>query len=330
MAKNLVTGGFGFIGLCLVRQLLDDGEEVMVFTRRRMPPPDAEDIKDRVKVIKGDMSNSIHVLEAVKENEIETIYHVAALLVKDCEVSPAEGFRTNVTGTLNILEAARLSSVTDILYVSTGMVYGATPPREISDDTPYQPTLMYATTKVCCERLGEYYHRRYGLNFRAIRFPMVIGPGREISHYYGDYSGAVEMPARGKPYTIHVDPSNPASLIYFKDVARALIALKRADADRLRQRVYNVQGFNATMREVADAVKKYLPEAQIEFDWDQSEEMKLANSSVYYELDNKAANEDFGWKTRYPLDKMTEDFIKEVKAGQEEPGYSKTIRKEED
>ena len=264
--------------------VLRDGEEVVVFEIKKSAPPGREDITDKVKTISGDISDWAQVLDVLKANTIESIYHASALLVRDCEDCPAAAYRVNVTGGFNILEAARILGISD------------------------------AATKACCEHLGNYYHRKYDLNFRGIRFPMVIGPGREISYYYGDYSGAVEMPARGKPYTIHVDASNPSALIYVKDVARALIALKKADPGKLRQRMYNVHGFTATMSEVAEAVKRVLPEAQIEFNWDQSDEMQLANSAVYYELDNTAAREDFGWQPQYPLDKKSQDFINEIKA----------------
>jgi nucleoside-diphosphate-sugar epimerase len=313
MGNSLVTGGLGFIGRFLVRQLLDEGDEVVVYARKNVLPRAAQDLKGRIKIVKGDVKNFVRLLDTVREHRIDSIYHTSATMVLDCEQSPAECFQTNVMGTANIFEAARLQPVSNLLYISTGMAYGSEPPRKIYDDTPHHPTLMYATTKECCEHIGDYYHRKYGLNFRAIRFPMVIGPGREISHFFGDYSGAVELPARGEPYTIHVDPDNISCLIYVKDVAGALIALKKADEGKLRQRVYNAQGFNATMREVAAAVKRVLPGAQIEFDWDQSEEMRQANSAVYYELDNTAAQEDFGWQPRYLLDKMVQDFAKEIK-----------------
>ena len=202
MARNLVTGGFGFIGSYLLRQFLEDGEAVVIFQRRKIPPP-GEKIKDRVKVVKGELSNSNHFLEVVKENNIDTIYNVAALLVRDCKERPAEGLQTNVTGMLNVLEAARFCGLSDVIFVSSRMVYGAAPPSKVSDDTPHKPTLMYAITKLCCERLGEYYHRKYGVNFRGIRFPMVIGPGREISYYYGDYPVRLRCPraARHTPST---------------------------------------------------------------------------------------------------------------------------------
>jgi nucleoside-diphosphate-sugar epimerase len=314
MGNSLVTGGLGFIGRYLVRQLLDEGEQVVVYGRKDILPRGAQDLEGRIKVLKGDIKNFVRLLDTVREHQINSIYHTSATMVLDCEQSPAECFQTNVMGTVNLFEVARLQSVSEVMYISTGMVYGSEPTRKIDDDTPHRPTLMYATTKECCEHIGDYYHRKYGLNFRGIRFPMVIGPGREISYFFGDYSGAVEMPARGEPYTIHVDPDNISCLIYVKDVAGALIALKKSDDAKLRHRVYNAQGFNATLREIAEAVKRVLPEAQIEFDWDKSEEMRLANSAVYYELDNTAAREDFGWQPEYPLDKMTQNFVKEIRA----------------
>lgn len=315
MARNLVTGGLGFFGLYIARQLLADGEQVVLFQRRSTPPPSAEDVKDRVKIVSGDISNWVHVVEQVKSNDIDCIYHAAALLGKDCAESPATGFRVNVIGTLNVLEAARILGVRDVIFVSSGATYSWTPPRKVFDNTMQRPTNMYATTKVCCERLGEQYHRQYGVNFRGVRFAMVNGPGRQISYLLGDCSGVIERPAQGKPYTVHVDPSSPWAIIYIKDAVQALIDLKRANENDLRQRVYNAHGFLATIGEMADTVRKYLPEAQIEFDWDKDQEKKLPNSAINYEMDNTAAREDFGWQPHYLLDETVLDFIKEVKAG---------------
>ncbi|MBA7687216.1 putative epimerase/dehydratase [subsurface metagenome] len=174
---------------------------------------------------------------------------------------------------------------------------------------------MYTTTKVCCERLGEQYYRQYGVNFRAIRYAMVVGPTRQISYYYGDWSGIIERTAQGKSYTAHSNPTNSCAYIYVKDAARALVDLRRADENKLRQRVYNAHGFMATLTEVAEAIKKHIPNAQITFDWDKSQEMKVANSGVDYEMDNTVAFEDFGYETRYHLNEMVDDFIKEIRAG---------------
>jgi len=315
MVKNLITGGLGFFGLCLARQLLRNKEEVVLFQRRTTVPRYAEDIKGKVKIVSGDISNWAQVVDAVKSNDIDCIWHLAALLSKHCEASAALGFQVNIVGTFNVLEAARILGVHDIIFASSSSIRGFAAPNErtLDSNAVYHPPNLYNTTKICCERLGEYYHRRYSVDFRGIRFAMVIGLGRQTSYYYGDYSGAIEVPAQGKPYTVHVDESVPVALIYIKDAVRALVDLKKANGGKLRQQIYNVHGFKATTREIANTVKKYLPEAQIDFCKDKSEEMRLANIRLNYEMDNTPVYEDFGWQPSYLLDKAVEDFIKEVK-----------------
>ena len=119
MAKNLITGGTGFTGVYLARQLLEEGEEVLLFQRRSTLPANAADLNGKVKIVSGDVSNWVHVADAVKSNNVDRIYHSAALLTIDCEDSPAAGFRVNIVGTMNILEAARILNVEGVAYVST-------------------------------------------------------------------------------------------------------------------------------------------------------------------------------------------------------------------
>jgi nucleoside-diphosphate-sugar epimerase len=315
MARNLITGGMGFLGVYVARQLLADGEEVVLFQRRSELPPSAADLEGKVEILSGDIGNWVHVVEAITKHHIDSIYHSAALLGKECEESAASGFRVNVIGTFNVLEAARLTGVKDVTFVSTGATYGLTPPRKIFNDTPQKAENMHTATKICGELLGNQYHRLYGVNFRGVRYAMIVGPTRQISYYYGDWSGVIEMTAKGKPYTVHSDPNIPCAYIYVKDAARALIVLKRAPESKLRQRIYNAHGFMATLNEVAQAITHYIPHARITFDWDRSEYMKLQNSGVSYEMDNSTAHEDFGYQPEYLLDSMIRDFIKEVEAG---------------
>jgi nucleoside-diphosphate-sugar epimerase len=305
----------GFLGVYLARKLLDDGEEVVLFQRRKKLPQSVADLEGKVEIFGGDIGNWVHVVEAIEKHHIDSIYHSAALLGKDCEESAANAFRVNVIGTLNVLEAARLTQVQDVVFVSSGATYGLVPPRKISNDTQQKAENVYTTTKICSELLGNQYHRQYGVNFRSVRFAMIVGPTRQISYYYGDWSGVIEMAARGKPYVVHSDPNIPCGYIHVKDAARALIELKRAPESRLRQRIYNAHGFMATINEVAEVVRKYIPNAQITYEWDQSEYMRLQNSGVSYEMENTVAHEDFGYQPKYQLDSMIRDFIKEVKAG---------------
>jgi nucleoside-diphosphate-sugar epimerase len=321
MGKNLITGGMGFFGSYIARELLQEGEEVVLFQRRDKLPRSMADLKGKVEIVSGDIGNWVHVFEALAGHNIESVYHSAALLSRDCEDSAANGLRVNVLGTFNVLEAARILGVSDVVYVSSAATYGLTPKtldalgRKVYNDTRQNPENMYTTTKVMCERLGEQYWRQYGVNFRGARYAMIVGPTRQLSYYYGDWSGIIELPAKGKPYTVHSNPDNPCSYIYVKDGVRGLIQLKRTPEVKLRQRIYNFGGFMATLREVAAVVGKHLPDIQIIFDEEKSEYMKIQNSGVNYWIDNTVADEDLNYKPKFLLAEMVADFIDEVKAG---------------
>jgi len=144
---------------------------------------------------------------------------------------------------------------------------------------------------------------------------MLVGPGRPVSPYRADWSAAViEKAAQGQPYTFHVNPKSlPSAYIYIKDAAQALIDLKRAPGSKLRQRVYNTHGFMATLTDLVNTIKKYIPDAQITFDWNQGSETKVVSRGFHFEMDNTAAYEDFGYKPRYLLDEMVKDFINSVR-----------------
>lgn len=316
MSRNLITGGTGLVGVYLARQLLADGEHVALLARRPALPPGAADLAGRVELAAGDIGELVHVQEAVRRFRVDCIYHTAAILSAACEASAASGFRTNVGGTLNVLEAARLLDVTTVVFVGSGTTYGLDNiPPHVDDATPQRPANMYGTTKLCAELLGLQYHRQYGLNFRGARYGMIVGPGRRITRHFGDWSGIVECPTQGLAYTVHSDPDCPCAYIYVKDVVRSLADLKRAEASRLRRRMYNVHGFTATLREVAAAVRRHLPAALITFERDHGEAMRVANRSLAYTMDSTAAAEDFGYVSRYTLDAMVADFIGEVRAG---------------
>ncbi len=316
MRVNLITGGMGFLGACVARALLSSGERVVLFQRSSELPAHLRDLQGRVEIAPGDMSNWVHVVQAVHQHHIESIFHLGALLSRDCEASPASCFSTNVVGTFNILEAARTLGVSDVVYSSTGYPCGLPASRRITDDTLLRPSGMYEASKFCSEQLGTQYAAKYGIQFRGLRVGMIIGVRRQLSYYFGDYSGLIEKAARGESYTVHVRLDVPQGIIYGKDVALALIALRDAPSGGLRQTVYNAHGFTATMQDIIDAVRRQMPAASITVDTDESEEMKTASFDNNYEMDNRSATEDFGWRPRYDLERSVADMIRDVRAEQ--------------
>jgi len=309
MAK-LITGGLGFVGSHLARKLVELNEDIVLFDLVSQSEF-IEDIKDKVKIVKGDLSNWAQVLHGVKEYDVDCIYHAGALLSATAEENPLAAYMVNANGTFHVLEAARLFDVKKVIYLSTAATYGPGLPERISDDEVQKPTTMYGVTKVFCERLGEYYHRKFGLNFRGARLPSIIGPGRGGGGASAYTSLIIQEPAAGRPYKVFVDEEAKTPIVYIKDAVQALIQLEQADENSLKRRVYNIEGFAPTAIELANAVKKYIPDARIEFH--PVPEMVDIVHNWPQEITGSCAREDWGWETRYTLDGMIKDFIEEFR-----------------
>ncbi len=309
--SKLITGGLGFIGSHLARKLVNAGEEVVLFDvvyRSRL----IDDIKEKVKVVQGDLGNWAQVLEAGKKHRVDTIYHTAALLSASAEEAPLAAYAVNANGTFHILEAARLFDVETVVFLSTIATYGTGIPERVGDDVIQRPSTMYGVTKVFGERLGEYYNTKFGVNFRGLRFPSVIGPGRGGGGASAYSSLIIQEPAAGRPYEAFVDGEARIPLLYIEDAVQSVIALERAPAGSLKRRVYNIEGFSPTAAQLVASIKKHIPGAQIRFSPDP--EMLRIVRSWPRELDGCNARDDWGWKTRYGIEEAVSHFIKEFQA----------------
>ena len=307
---KLITGGLGFIGAYLAHALIRKGEEVVLFDITTSSPL-IQDIKDQVKIVRGDLSSWAEVLETVKHYKIDGIYHTGALLSASAEEKPITAYNVNAGGTFNVLEAARLFNVKQVVYTSTIASYGLGLNR-VNEDTIQMPISMYGVTKVFSERLGEYYYRKFGVDFRAVRLPSVIGPGRGGGGASSYSTLMISEPALKRPYEVFVEEDVIMPLIYIKDCVDCLIGLYEADNSKLKRRVYCIAGFSPTAREICGAVKRVLPDVDIRFKPDH-ELTEIVRSWPKY-LDESKACEEWGWRTKYPLEETVKDFIGEVQA----------------
>jgi nucleoside-diphosphate-sugar epimerase len=289
---------------------VDKGEEVLIFdlaTGSKL----IEDIKGELKLIRGDLTDGTQVLAAMRNNDIDCIYHLAALTPPISEQNLSTTFEVNVGGTVNVLEAARLLKIGSVILVSTLATYGLGVPRLTNEDVPQQPRNMYGTTKVCCERLGEQYHLKYGVNFRGVRFPPVLGAGRRDSAHSAFSYLAIKESVWGRPYTIYVEKETRMPTIYIKDAVGSLISLREANEGSLKRRIYNICGFSLKAGELAQEVQKHIPEAKLVFSPDA---IMLDMISNWPALDDARARDEWGWRPKYGLLESVEDFIAEIRA----------------
>jgi threonine 3-dehydrogenase len=310
---TLITGGTGFIGAEVVRLLLNRGEQdIAVFdinpSARRL-----DGVADRIEIVRGDLGNFSHMLDIVKKARPTTIYHLGGMLSAPSDADPAASMRANALGTFHVLEAARLFDVRQVLFSSSIATYGLDIEEGIIDDKTLQrPQLFYGATKVFCEHLGLFYRRKYGLDFRGVRYPSIVGPGVRTPGVVQFTSWAIEECAKGNPFAIWVKPETRVPVLYFKDAARAIVKLAAAPIERIKTVNYVLAGVTpiATAQELADTVRTRLPGAQIAFEPDPALQEML--EKLLLPLDDRNARQEWDWEPEYDQERIVDDFLQEL------------------
>lgn len=309
----IITGGCGLIGANLARIMLAKGREVVTFDlapAQALPP----DLAGRVTHVQGDISNFSEVLNAFRDHGASEVFHLAATLSAPSEANPWRAYKINNEGTYHALEAARICGVGKFLFSSSMGSYGLGHDGHISDDTIQQPTIIYGVTKVFGELMGRYYQRKFGLDFRGVRLPQIVGPG-VTSGGFGQYNpGMIEAAAAGRPYEVWVPEDTVLPLMYIRDAIRSLAELYEAAAAAIHTRVYNLGQItpSPTAAQLAEIVKGFFPGAQISFKPDPQAVEVLRYIPRY--IDGSNAAQEWGWRLTSSAEDMVRDFIADLKA----------------
>jgi nucleoside-diphosphate-sugar epimerase len=310
---TLITGGTGFIGAELVRLLLAKGETDLVVLDINPSTKRLDDVAARVKVVRGDLGNFSHVLNAVKDARPSVIYHLGGMLSVPSDADPAAALRANALGTFHVLEAARLFEVSQVLFTSSIATYGLDIQATVIDDyTLQRPQLFYGAAKVFCEHMGLFYRRKHDLDFRCVRYPGIVGPGVRTPGVGQYTSWVIEECAKGNPFTIWVRPDTRIPVLYFKDAARAIVKLREAPPEKIKTVNYLLAGVTpvASAGELADIVRAKVPGAQVDFAPDL--EIQGILDRLLLQLDDSHAQREWGWKPEYSQERIVDDFLQEL------------------
>ncbi|MHB0870031.1 MAG: NAD-dependent epimerase/dehydratase family protein [Chloroflexota bacterium] len=303
----LVTGGAGYIGRWLARDLLKRGIEVVAVDRVAPDPASTLPLPEGATFLPVDVTDREAVVAAARQQPFTAVVHLAGVVTMGCENDPDLGMRVNLGGTHNVLEAARQAGIPRVVFSSTISVYGPELPKPITENVPIEPLTWYGQSKYMAEQLGLYYQRRFGLDFRAARLAAIVGPFRVAAGSATLYtSGILERAARGEPYVIEVDEQAATPICYAKDAARALATLSTAES--APRRIYNVGTCRATAVGLLEIAKKRYPGAKIEFRPDPAM-AAVGRISWDWELGVDAAAEDLGWRPAYSLETMADDLM---------------------
>ena len=312
MQRILVTGALGQIGTELVGALRARyGTENVIASDVRVPP--MEHLATAAPFEFVDVNNIDQVMEIVTRYKVDTIYHLAALLSAVAEAKPQVAWELNMGSVFKVLEVARKHGCAVFVPSSIGAFGVDTPKDGTPQDTLQRPSTMYGVTKVAGELLCDYYHLRFGVDTRGVRFPGLISylapPGGGTTDYAVDIFWQA---LRYRHYTCFLRPDTRLDMMYMPDALEAAIKVMEADPQRLRHRnAFNVTGMNFTPEELAAAIRVHLPDFKIDYEIDpvrQSIADSWPNS-----LDDSAARAEWDWAPRFDLPTMVDDMLRNLR-----------------
>lgn len=308
--KIWVIGASGQIGSDLVVELrnLYGGDNVI-----------ASDIKEaNEEVMQGgpfehfDVCSVDELSHLVKKYDITEVYNLAALLSGTAEKDPRFAWRLNMNGLFNILNVAREGFVKKVFWPSSIAVFGPTTQKENTPQVAVtEPNTVYGITKIAGERWCEWFHAKYNIDVRSVRYPGLIGykalPGGGTTDYAVDI---FHKAIRNEKFECFLKPSTMLPMIYMDDAIRATIELMDAPTENIGVRTsYNIAGMSFNPEQLTASIQKIYPNFQITYKPDFRQEIA---SNWPRSIDDSEARIDWGWKPKYDLDAMSKVMIEEL------------------
>ena len=323
----LITGAGGEIGHALIEQLVAAGRDSIVTLDLN---PLENSLAQRVRrEFTGSINDTALLDRILSEFEIDTVYHLAALLSTRSEFTPLTAHQVNVEGTLKLLEFSQREAESHgrpvlFMYPSSiaayGLPDGATKRRigPVREDDYNTPRTMYGCNKLYCEQLGRYYARFYKqlaaepqsgrVDFRSVRFPGLISAVTVPSGGTSDYaSEMIHAAAQGEPYTCFVRPDTRIPFMAMPDGVQALLTLAAAPRDRLSRTAYNLAAFNPSAEEIRAEVMRVFPQAQIT--WSTDVKRQAIVDSWPEAVDDSAARNDWGFAPAFDFQTGFRDYL---------------------
>ena len=309
MTKCLVIGACGQLGTELTTGLRQK------FDKNQVVASDIHPAKE------GTQDGPFEVLDAmdfeaikkvVENYNIDVIYHLAAILSAKGEQNPPMAWNLNMTSLLNVLNLAKEKTHIKVFWPSSIAVFGPTTPK---DNTPQEcimdPNTVYGISKLAGERWCQYYHEKYGVDVRSVRYPGLIGsktlPGGGTTDYAVDIFYKV---LQGETYECFLAEDCYLPMMYMDDAVKASIDIMEAKADSIMVRSsYNLAAITFSPQELYEEIKKKITEAELTYKPDFRQEIA---DSWPNSIDDSGARNDWGWQHSFTMEKLVAEMIQEL------------------
>ncbi|MBL7720240.1 MAG: NAD-dependent epimerase/dehydratase family protein [Flavipsychrobacter sp.] len=310
MEKILIIGACGQIGVELtlaLRKVYGDGNVL------------ATDIREEHPLLRGtgpyttlNAMDGAAILDTIKKNGITQVYLLAALLSATGEKDPKKAWDINMQSLIQVLDLGVQEKLTKIYWPSSIAVFGPTTPMEHTPQaTVVEPRTVYGISKYAGELWCQYYHQRYGLDVRSLRYPGLISWKSEPGGGTTDYAVEIyhEALKHGK-YTSFLSENTYLPMMYMDDAIRGTIELMEAPQDRIKTRMsYNLSAMSFSPKEIAETIRYHIPDFAIDYAPDFRQQIA---DGWPKSIDDSAARQDWGWQHEYDLNKMTHEMLKNL------------------
>lgn len=305
--KILVIGSSGQIGVELTLALRKIYGEANVL---------ASDLREQNELLTGtgpyvsmDVMNKEMLHVQVIRQGITQIYHLAAILSATGEKNPHLAWNLNMQGLLNVLDIAKEEKLHKVYWPSSIAVFGPTSPKQnCPQQTIIEPTTVYGISKYAGEFWCNYFHMKYGVDVRSLRYPGLISYKSPPGGGTTDYAIEIFHEAREeKKYECFLIEDTYLPMMYMPDAIRSTLELMEAPAEKISIRTsYNISSMSFSPKEIGAEIKKHIPDFKMTYNPDYRQ--AIANSWPQ-SIDDSVARKDWGWKEEYDLPAMTKDMF---------------------
>lgn len=301
----LITGGNGNLGALVAQRLLENGTRVVKFD---IPGTEPETVRENETVVVGDIRDTDLLRKILVEHKPATIYHLASLLSGSSEADPEAAWEINANSSFWLLRLADELQVKKFFFASTLATFADGVVDPMPEDQQQWPNLIYGVTKVAVERLGVYFKLRHGMDFRCLRFPLVISPYAPPAALTAFPSHAFKAACNGETsFTFPIDADTGMSTLYLDDVVKSIVEYTAVDQSRLKHHVYSLHSYFVNSRMVADSIRSKYPDMQFEFQPVAAVDEMF--SSLPDVLIDQNARDDWGWQPDFDFAKSADTMF---------------------
>ncbi|MFA6262334.1 MAG: NAD-dependent epimerase/dehydratase family protein [Bacteroidia bacterium] len=305
--KILIMGANGQIGLELAETCRT------VYGENNVITSDIRPLENQVGIFeKLDVMDKQSMYEIMKKHQITQVYLLAALLSATAEQKPKLAWDLNMEGLFHVLDAAKEGIIKKVYWPSSIAVFGPTTPRDHTPQyTVMEPNTIYGISKQAGERFCEYYHQKFGVDVRSIRYPGLIGYKSAPGGGTTDYAVHIYHEAlKNKTYTSFLSEHTELPMMFMPDAIRATLELMEAPAEKVRIRSsYNVAGISFDPKGIAASIQKFIPDFTIQYNPDFRQAIA---DSWPRSINDAEARAHWGWKPRFDLDAMTKEMLENL------------------